>query len=130
MRILVVDDEFVSRKKAHKILSEFGECDFAVNGKEALQFFLLALKEQEPFDLITLDVSMPDMDGVEVLKKLRHFEDQNGVLFGEGVKVLMVTASKDSDTVFKSYEEGCEAYIVKPFNRESIVSALKELRLV
>ncbi|MEE9609809.1 MAG: response regulator, partial [Desulfatiglandales bacterium] len=130
LRILIVDDEFVSRKKAQKIMSQYGECDSATGGTEALEASLLAHEEGNPYDLVTMDISMPDMDGVEALKRIRAWEESQNIQIGKGVKVIMVTASKTSDSVLSSFNEGCEAYIVKPFNKENLLAALKELGLV
>ena len=68
MRILVVDDELVSREKMKRIMSSLGECDEVTSGQDALKAFMDASAEQKQYDLITLDISMPEMDGTEVLK--------------------------------------------------------------
>ena len=130
MKILIVDDEFVSRKKAQKILSQYGECDIAIDGTEALEAFHLAHKEAKPYDLITMDILMPDMDGIEALKRIRKWEESRNIQLGKGVKVVMLTASKTSDSVLSSFNEGCEAYVVKPFNKEHLTKAMSELGLV
>ncbi len=130
MRILVVDDEFVSRKKAQKIMSDYGECDVTSNGTEALEAFHLAQEEGKPYDLVTMDILMPDMDGIEALKRIREWEESKNIQLGKGVKVLMLTASKASDSVLSSFNEGCEAYIVKPFDKDKMTKALSELGLV
>mgnify|MGYP006284343273 FL=1 len=126
MKILIVDDEFVSRKKAEKILSGYGECDAAANGEEAIQALELAREEGRPYDLMTLDVMMPGMDGIETLKRVRERERELGLDFRKGVKVIMLTAKDGVDSVRTSFWEGCEAYVVKPFDREKIDKALKE----
>ena len=119
MKILIADDEFVSRKKAHKILSRYGMCDISINGTEALEAFHLAHEEGEPYELVTMDILMPDMDGIEALKRIREWEESQNIYLGNGVKVVMLTASKASDSVLSSFNEGCEAYIVKPFNKDN-----------
>lgn len=130
MRILIVDDEFVSRKKAQKILSQYGECDVAVDGTEAVEAFRLAHEEGNPYDFITMDILMPDMDGIEALKRIRKWEESRNIQLGKGVKVVMLTASKTSDSVLSSFNEGCEAYVVKPFDKEGLTKAMSELGLV
>lgn len=129
MKILIVDDEFVSREKAVAILSQFGQCTTAMNGNEALLAFHLAHDEGEAYDLMTLDISMPDMDGLKVLQMVRRGEESRCINIGQGVKVIMLTASQDPKTIMSSFREGCEAYVLKPFNRGSIIRALKELEL-
>ena len=71
MKTLVVDDESFSRIKLQKIMSGFGSCDAAECGSEAIDAFEKALENGTPFDLISLDITMPDMDGIEVLKKIK-----------------------------------------------------------
>lgn len=75
MKILIVDDEFVSRKKAQKIMSQYGECDTTINGTKALEAFKLAHEERDPYDLITMDIMMPDMDGIETPKRIRVWKN-------------------------------------------------------
>ncbi len=127
MRILIVDDEFVSRKKAQKIMSQYGKCDVASNGIDALEAFHLAHNQGGPYDLITMDIMMPDMDGIETLKRIRTWEKSRNIELGKGVRLVILTASKASDSVLSSFNEGCEAYIVKPFNKEKLANALSEL---
>ena len=67
MKILVVDDELVSRKKMQKIMELVGECVVAENGTDAVAAFKEAIENESPFDLISLDIAMPDMSGIEAL---------------------------------------------------------------
>lgn len=95
-----------------------------------MEAFRLAHEEGRPYDLITMDILMPDMDGIEALKGIREWEKSQNIQLGKGVKVVMLTASKASDSVLSSFKEGCEAYIVKPFDKEDLAKALSELGLV
>lgn len=130
MKMLIVDDEFVSRKKAQKILNNYGLCDVAINGTEALKAFYMGHAESKPYQLITMDINMPDMDGIEALTKIRTWETEHNILLGKGVKVIMLTASKDSKSVLPSFNEGCEAYILKPFNKKDLDVVLEEQGLI
>jgi two-component system chemotaxis response regulator CheY len=129
MRILIVDDEFVSRQKAMKILSSIGECDIAVDGQEAVNAFKEAHQSGEPYTLITMDINMPDMSGLDALKVMREWEEGNTVKFDLCAKVLMLTATSDTKTIFTSFREGCEAYLVKPFNKKTLYEALDKLEI-
>ncbi len=130
MKILIVDDELVSRKKAEKILSSYGACDTAVNGEEALAAFIKAHKDKAPYDLITLDINMPDISGIEALKLIRSKEKDFNVPSEQSVKIIMITIENKSSSILPSFNEGCEAYITKPFNRENILSLLHEEDLI
>jgi two-component system, chemotaxis family, chemotaxis protein CheY len=127
MRVLVVDDELVSRKKMELIMRTFGECVAVDNGEAALKAFGDAIAKGEPFDLITLDVSMPDMDGTEVLYEIRKIEKKRKIPRGSWLKVIMVTAQSDKETVTLCIQVGCDSYITKPFDRAIIAKKLVEL---
>lgn len=128
MRILVTDDDFVGRAKIAAILEKFGRCTVASNGKLALRLFERAHTDNEPFDLITMDIDMPDIKGQEVVHRIRSWElrnlsdSQNGA-----VRILMVTAMRDTKNTLTSFKEGCESYLVKPVSPDRLAVALLEL---
>ncbi len=80
MKVMVVDDELVSRKKMEKILSSFGEVKAVENGEKAIDVFRKASDEGEGFDLITLDIEMPGIDGTETLFEIREIENEKKFL--------------------------------------------------
>jgi two-component system chemotaxis response regulator CheY len=129
MRILIADDDFVSRKISLKLLSEYGECDIAVNGKEALEVFKLAFENNEGYDLVCLDIMMPEMTGQEVLKEIRSFEQDKGIDSYKGTKIIMITALDDPDNIKTAFREQCEAYIIKPVDKEKLFQKLKNFEL-
>ena len=130
MRALIAEDDLASRKYILKILEPFGECDFTVNGVETLDAFLLALDELKPYDLICLDIMMPKADGMKVLKTIREIEKRNGIEESLSVKIIIMTALNDTDTIDASYELGCEAFITKPIDAENLISNIKFLGLI
>ncbi len=127
MKILVVDDEIVSRKKMEKIMVEFGECHTAESGISAVEAFNEAWSMGIPFDLVSLDITMPDIDGIEVLTQIRRIENEKALAQSHRVKVMMVTTHSDKNIVVESMNAGCNNYIVKPFDRERVVSKLNTL---
>jgi two-component system chemotaxis response regulator CheY len=127
MRVLVVEDDFISRKLLTTLLGHYGSCDVAVDGVEAVSAFKMALAEGAPYDLICLDIMMPNMDGQEALKEIRAIEKEKG---GE-VKVIMVTALDDPKNVVESlYEGGAASYIVKPIDKKKLIDEVKKLGLL
>ena len=127
MKVLVVDDELVSRKKMEKIMTAFGQCVAVENGADALKAFEEAIVKGEPFDLITLDVSMPAMDGTEVLFEIRMIEQQKNIAKESKVKVIMVTGQSDKDLVITCMQAGCDGYVVKPFDSEIMAEKIKQI---
>jgi two-component system chemotaxis response regulator CheY len=129
MKTLVVEDDFVSRLLLQKILIPYGETHIAVNGKEAIEAFKLAQDEKRPYDLICLDIMMPEMDGHEVLKKIREMEqaESKGL---RHVKVVMTTALSDSKNVISAFKSQCDGYLTKPLDKRKLLEQLHNLGLL
>lgn len=131
MRILIVEDDFVGRKVMLKMLSEYGECDVAVDGVEAVKAFELAWEAGAPYDVLFLDIMMPNMSGHEALKHIRDKEKERGVPSAREVKVVMTSALDDVKNVTQSFfQGGASAYLVKPIERRKIVEELRKLDLI
>ncbi|PLX94851.1 MAG: response regulator [Desulfuromonas sp.] len=131
MRTLIVEDDLISRRLLQKLLAPFGECHVATNGREAVEAFSLAMVEREPYDLICLDIMLPEMDGQEALKTLRRIESEMGVSPSDEVKVFMTTALDSMKNVMEAYYRGgCTAYLVKPIEKEKLYATLREYKLI
>ena len=130
MRVLIAEDDLVSRKFLNDFLSKYGVCDIVVDGLEALDAFLLSVKDEKPYDLICLDIMMPKVDGVKVLKTIRDLETQKGLLPEKRSKIVMTTALAEADFVQKAFEIGCDAYAAKPIDTLKLLEVLKKLNLV
>ena len=130
MRILIAEDDLVSRKFLFKFLSQFGECDLVVDGLETLDAFLLSIKENNPYDLICLDIMMPKVDGVKALQAIRDYEKQKGILPEKRSKVIMTTALAETEYVHHAFEIGCEAYAAKHIDTGKLVEVIKKLGLI
>ena len=130
MRILIVEDDFAARRLLQRCLAAHGECDVAVNGIEAVNAFKTAMQENRPYDLICLDIMMPQMDGHAALTAIRAEEGRHGIGGHDGVKVIMTTALMESDQVMGAFREGCEAYLVKPIDTRKLLEEIEDLGLV
>lgn len=125
MRILVVDDEFVTLSKLKKILMFYGECDVAANGKNALEMFSKAYNDSNPYDLVTMDIDMPDLRGQDVVQAIRDFELNHEI--EKETKILMVSGMYDQRNIDSSFEVGCEHFLKKPFSKEELLKTLEIL---
>ncbi|MGH4138689.1 response regulator [Clostridium sp.] len=130
MRILIAEDDVASRLFMKKFLSKYGECDVAVDGIEALDAYLNSIKDGNVYDLICLDIMMPRLDGIKVLKSIRDIEKQNGIETDKKVKIIMTTALNDKETVLKTYDSGCEAYACKPIEIDKFILVMRNLGLI
>jgi two-component system chemotaxis response regulator CheY len=110
-----------------KMLSRYGETIIASDGKQALEVFKGQIIGNNPFDLMFLDIMLPEMDGQEVLKNIRDFELQHSILGSDGVKVIMTTALDDNKNILTAFRSQCEGYIVKPVSLMKIKNQMQSL---
>ncbi len=115
-RILVVDDSLIMRKKL-KIILKGGGHEVVADAANGIS----AIEEYEKFkpDLITMDITMPILDGVSAVKKLVS-------LYPE-VKIIMISAINQQNSVFEAIESGAKHYIVKPINNEKVLKTIEEV---
>lgn len=130
MRILLAEDDYVTRKAMDNFLSKYGECDVTVDGMEAVDAFLLALEEDDPYDLVCLDIMMPVMDGYQALQGIRNLEKERNIPPDKAAKVIMTTALNDEKNVKMAFELGCTIYSGKPIDQVRFEQALKKLGLI
>lgn len=131
LRILIAEDDTVSGLLIEKILSPYGECDIAANGNEAIRCFTLAHKKEVPYDLICLDIMMPELDGQRALRKIREIEKSSGLKDNEGVDIVMVTALNDAKNAMKAFKNhGAIGYITKPITKETLLGEIRTLGLI
>jgi two-component system chemotaxis response regulator CheY len=129
MNILVVEDDFISRKLLCRYLDPYGECDVAINGIEAISAVRHALQCETPYDLICLDIMMPGKSGQETLKEVRELEKQHDPLGERPAKVIMTTALEDQENIRQAYEASADGYVVKPIEKKKFLAKLEELGL-
>lgn len=125
MKALIVEDDFLSRLSLQKTLSPYGEVHVAINGKEAVEAFEMALTDSDPYNLVCLDIMMPEMDGHTALEAIRKLEAEAGIHGLDGAKVIMISALSDKKDIMKAFKSQCEAYVVKPFVDSDIVKHLR-----
>jgi two-component system, chemotaxis family, chemotaxis protein CheY len=131
MKMLIAEDDFVARRIIKDVISPYGDCDVVVDGKEAVRAFKMAWEEDKPYDLVCLDIMMPNLDGKEALKQIRAMEKQLGIRGSKEVKVIMTTALDDPKTVFHSfYRSGATSYLVKPITGKKMFQEMMQLGLM
>jgi two-component system chemotaxis response regulator CheY len=127
MKLLVVEDDFVSQLLMKEYLHDYGVVQLAVTGKEAVALANAALAAGEPFDLICLDIMMPEMDGHQALREIRAAEAALAVRHDKRSKIVMTTALAEHRDIVQAFESQCDGYLVKPFARASVVATLAEI---
>lgn len=131
MRILIAEDDSTSRTLLRHFLTPYGDCDMTVNGMEAVEAFILAAGEGQPYDLICLDIMMPELDGIKALKLIREKERSMGIVPKDEVKVVMTTAlDSPNDVIEAYYRGGCTDYMTKPIDTLKLLDLLKGYGLI
>lgn len=129
MNILVVEDDFISRRLLCRYLEGLGTCDVAINGKEAVDAVHEALHQRNHYQLICLDIMMPCMSGQDALTIIRELELEHGLAVGQGARIIMTTALEDHVNVRKAFKGSADGYVVKPIEKRKLFKLLEELDL-
>ena len=122
-KVLIVDDNPESRQLITEILSELAYCVAVGTAKEAILNYNLSLKK-EPFNLILMDIEMPEINGLELLKKIRESEKLVGISLGDGVQIIMVTAHEKP--FLDAFEFGCDDYVLKPIDPDKLIAKIQQ----
>ena len=130
LRTLLVEDDFTSRQMLQTFLSRYGDCHVAVNGREAVEACHTALEQGQGYDLICMDIMMPEMDGREAVRRIRGLEESRGILSTHGAKIIMTTAVNDLKEVIRCFQDLCDAYLVKPIDLAQLLGHMKLYELV
>ena len=114
-KALIVDDAAFMRMMLREILTKSGYeiADEAVNGKEAVEKY----QSSKP-DFVTLDITMPEMDGIEALKEIMKVDP--------GATVIMCSAIGQQANVLEAIKSGAKDFIVKPFQPERVLESVKK----
>lgn len=130
MKTLVVEDDFTSSLLLREILKRYGPADAALNGQQAVEAVGKAIDAGEPYDLVCLDIMMPEMDGHEALRHIRALEESKGIIAINGAKIIMTTALDDSGNILASFKSSCDVYLTKPVDKAKLLTQLRKLKLI
>ncbi len=127
MRYLIVDDDPNICTLMTVYLAPFGDTVMANHGEDALDLFKDDLKNGHHFDVIFMDISMPDMDGHQVVQAMRDQEKAHKIPSSQRFRLVMITAHSDVKNVTESFFAGqADSYVTKPFTEESLLEELKK----
>lgn len=115
-KLLIVDDSLIIRMSLEKTLGELNLqiVGAASDGKAALELF----NEHKP-DIVTLDITMPELDGLKVLDEIMRVAPET--------RVLIVSAISEKSVAIKALQKGAKAFIQKPYQTSEIISQIQKL---
>ena len=128
MKSLVAEDDATNRKLLKTFLSRYGDCDVAIDGKEAVTAVRVARQNHASYDLVCMDLRMPQMDGQEAIREIRKQEAAAGV--SKTVKIIVTTIHTDIDSIAGALLSRCNAYLAKPIDTAKLRSELMDLGLI
>ncbi|MDZ7743361.1 MAG: response regulator [Bacteroidota bacterium] len=115
LRVLIVEDEQASQDYLKIIMSSFTKfIDTAASGKKAIE-----MSENKKYDLVMMDIKMPEMDGITATKILKASQ--------KNVKIIMQTAYAQEAEKVKAFEAGCDDYLLKPLKKDDLINAMNTL---
>lgn len=129
MKVLIAEDDFASRKYMYEFMKRFGDVDITVDGAEAVDAFLMAVEDRTFYDLVCLDIMMPNMNGVEALQAIRTIEREYQLEKDEICKIIMMSALSDREYILRARNLGCNGYANKPVSLERLMETMQRMKL-
>ena len=126
-RILIMEDDLVSGRLMQRYLDSYGECNLVTDGKKAIEAFEQAMETENRYHLIILDIMVPEINGKDVLKKIRELEMEKRIPEQGRTKVIMTTALSDSGNIIDSFTYKCDAYLIKPIDKKKLLGEIVHL---
>jgi len=131
MRVLIVDDDYYSRSFLEYILHPYAVCDVAENGEEAVMAFQRALKDRKPYDLVCMDLRMPEVDGSVAMREIRDVEKDHGVERDSRAKIIITSVLEDAEDTHNAMFLGdATAFLQKPIEEKALLIELRRLGLM
>ena len=130
MKALIAEDDFINRRVMQLFLAGYGKCDVADNGRTALAMYQDALENNKPYHLVCLDSTLPEMDGLELLRGIRAFERSRGLFGREGARIMFISADVRKETILAAFRGQCDGFMVKPFRKRELIDFLHDQGLL
>lgn len=130
LRILVLEDDASTCRLMQIFLDQIGECRIVSGGRTALDSFQSALDQGKPFDLLLLDIMVPEINGIDVLKKVRMIERSRGIHDRNRAKVIITSSLSDARNMEQARSAESDGYLVKPVNRAKLFSTIRTMGLL
>jgi PAS domain S-box-containing protein len=125
LSVLVAEDNEINALLMRALLTRLGHHTvIATNGAEALESWLAAKSAGTPYDLVLMDVQMPELDGIETAKRIREYEAGEA---GQRTPILALTANTLVEDRYACFEAGMDGFLIKPLDREKLADALAGL---
>lgn len=126
IKILLVEDEITSREILKLFLLPIGEVDIAINANEAIAAVKKSIENKKPYELIFLDIMLPEIDGITALKTIRGLETKKGLNEDIRSKIIMTSATSEKEIVLESARANCTGYLIKPIDKTRLYNEIRK----
>lgn len=130
IRILILEDDPVSGKLLTNYLEPYGICDLVTDGRSAVEFFHKAIRADDGYQLIFVDIMVPEIQGHDVLRLIRETEQKEEIPSEKRAKVIMTTSLSDAENIIDSFKAACDSYLIKPIRKAKLINEIKSLGLL
>lgn len=131
LRCLIMEDDELSRELLAFQMEPYAQCDLAADGREGVAAFVAAQQAGTPYELILLDIVMPEMDGMQAAKAIRAYEEKQGIAIEHGVRIVVLSSLSTPQDVIQAYVAAqSSAHLVKPVQPEKLLKTLQKLELI
>ncbi|MHC1752541.1 response regulator [Humidesulfovibrio sp.] len=128
MHILIVEDDVPSQLFLKTVLKSYGPCAIAGDGAKAVRAYTEAALGGNPFDIVFMDIMMPEMDGLTAIDRIREFEAQTPQKVPRPAQVVVVTAAQDTQNIIHAYCAGnVFAYLKKPLDSQDLKATMAKM---
>lgn len=130
-RALIVDDSRYQRYLIIQALDGLFTPEEAADGRQAVTLYTAALESGTPYDLVVMDILMPELNGHDALASIRRLEIEHGLAEEARVPAVMLSSLDDPGNMMRAqFESGAQAYVTKPFTAATLIEALTSLGLL
>jgi two-component system chemotaxis response regulator CheY len=130
IRILILEDDPVSGKLLKHYLESYGDCDLVTDGRKAVDYFQKATQTGDGYQLVFVDLMVPEMDGHDVVRMIRETEQKEKITSENRAKVIVTTSLSDAENIIESFKAACDSYLIKPIRKAKLLSEIKSLGLL
>ncbi|MFP4458042.1 MAG: response regulator [Candidatus Zixiibacteriota bacterium] len=130
MKALIIDDDFSTHEILKEILHKYGNCDVETDGDPGFFAFKEQYFTESKYDVILLDIMLPTTSGIDVLERIRNFEESEHVAKEKRTKIIMITSSQDKMYIVRSIRGHADKFLKKPIERKRLINILKSLKVL
>ena len=131
LSILIVDDSPAIRFHLRTLLRPYGNCDEAENGQDAVRKFSAAAAAGRSYNLILMDLMMPEMDGFTAIQQINALQDELNLPPEQRPNIAILSCKDDPQSLMRAhFDVGVEHYLTKPFTKQTLIETLENLGLL